>query len=63
MIEGEHDLIFKQILDQSEFDQNKIEEFHENLQILIQRIMNEKNSVKFSFSFSFQIEIFFYLKS
>ncbi|CAM4869363.1 unnamed protein product [Rotaria socialis] len=46
LIEGEHDLVFKQILDASESDQQKIRQLNDNLQLLIERIMAEKNSIR-----------------
>jgi len=46
LIEGEHELVFKQILDASESDQQKIRQLYKNLQVLIERIMTEKNSVR-----------------
>ncbi len=46
LIEGEHELIFKQILDSSESDQQKIRQLYKNLQFLIERIMTEKNYVR-----------------
>lgn len=46
LIEGEHDLVFKEILDESENDQQKIRKLYKDLQILIERIMTEKNTVR-----------------
>ncbi len=46
LIEGEHELIFKQILDSSESDQKKLRQLYKNLQFLIERIMTEKNFVR-----------------
>ncbi len=46
LIEGEHELVFKQILDASESDQQKIRQLYKTLQVLIERIMTEKNSVR-----------------
>ncbi|CAF1598921.1 unnamed protein product [Rotaria magnacalcarata] len=46
LIEGEHDLVFKQILDASESDQQKIRQLNDNLQLLIERMMTEKNSIR-----------------
>jgi len=46
LIEGEHELVFKQILDASEMDQQKIRELYNNLQLLTERIMTEKTSVR-----------------
>jgi hypothetical protein len=46
LIEGEHELVFKQILDSSEIDQQKIKHLYKNLQLLVERIMTEKNFVR-----------------
>ncbi|CAF3096245.1 unnamed protein product [Rotaria sp. Silwood2] len=46
LIEGEHELVFKQILNASESDQKKIRQLNKNLQLLIERIMAEKNSMR-----------------
>jgi hypothetical protein len=45
LVEGEHELMFKQILDASESDQQKIRHLYNDLQLLIERIMAEKTSV------------------
>ncbi|CAF3642028.1 unnamed protein product [Rotaria sordida] len=44
LIEGEHELVFKQILNASESDQQKIRQLNKNLRLLIERIMTEKKS-------------------
>ena len=46
LIESEHELIFKQILESSESDQQKIRQLHKNLQLLTKRIMTEKSFLK-----------------
>ncbi|CAF3798068.1 unnamed protein product [Rotaria magnacalcarata] len=46
LVESEHDLVFKQILNASEGDQHKIRYLYNDLQLLIERIMSEKNSIR-----------------
>ena len=46
LVEGEHDLVLKQILDASESDQDKLRHLYNDLQFLTERIMTEKNSVR-----------------
>jgi chromosome segregation ATPase len=46
LVEGEHELVFKQILDASESDQQKIRHLYNDLQLLIERIMAEKTSIR-----------------
>ena len=45
LVEGEHELVFKQILDDSEIDQEKIRHLYNDLQLLTERIMTEKTRV------------------
>ena len=45
LIEGEHDLVFKDILKASEFDQNQLRNLYRNLQLLIEGMAVEKNAV------------------
>ncbi|CAF2187449.1 unnamed protein product [Rotaria magnacalcarata] len=46
LVESEHDLVFKQILNASEGAQHKIRYLYNDLQLLIERIMSEKNSIR-----------------
>jgi len=46
LVEGEHDLVFKQIFDANETDQEKLRILYENLQILIDQIMTEKTTLR-----------------
>ncbi|CAF1355104.1 unnamed protein product [Adineta steineri] len=55
LIEGEHELVFKQILDASESDQQKIRQLHKNLQLLVERIMTEKDCMRNEISYTQQI--------
>ncbi|CAF3506603.1 unnamed protein product [Rotaria sp. Silwood1] len=54
LIEGEHELVFKQILNASESDQQKIRQLNKNLQQLIERIMAEKNSMRKEIDYTHQ---------
>ncbi|CAF4828122.1 unnamed protein product [Rotaria sp. Silwood1] len=54
LIEGEHELVFKQILNASESDQQKIRQLNKNLQLLIERIMAEKNSMRKEIDYTHQ---------
>ena len=56
LIEGEHELVFKDILKASESDQTKLRELYRNLQMLIESMLTQKTSVSHPFlvhSFSF----------
>ncbi|CAF2839410.1 unnamed protein product [Rotaria sp. Silwood2] len=46
LVESEHELVFKQILNASESDQQKIRHLYNDLQLLIDRIMAEKKSIR-----------------
>ena len=46
LIEGEHELVFKDILKASESDQTKLRELYRNLQTLIEGMLTEKTSVR-----------------
>ncbi|UJR07811.1 hypothetical protein I4U23_012094 [Adineta vaga] len=55
LIESEHELVFKQILDASDSDQQKLRQLHINLQLLLERIMTEKTSIRNQISYTQQI--------
>ncbi|CAF1066722.1 unnamed protein product [Adineta ricciae] len=55
LIEGEHELVFKQILDASDSDQQKLRQQHINLQVLVERIMAEKTSIRNQISYTQQV--------
>ena len=46
LVEGEHEIVLKDILDASETDQEKLRHLYNDLQFLNDRIMTEKNSVR-----------------
>ncbi|CAF3597370.1 unnamed protein product [Rotaria sp. Silwood1] len=55
LVESEHELVFKQILNASESDQQKIRHLYNDLQLLIERIMAEKNSIRNEIDYTQQI--------
>ncbi|CAF1686877.1 unnamed protein product [Adineta ricciae] len=55
LVEGEHELVFKQILDDSESDQEKIRHLYNDLQLLTERIMSEKASIRNEIEYTQQI--------
>ncbi|CAF0893907.1 unnamed protein product, partial [Adineta steineri] len=55
LVEGEHELVFKQILDDSEIDQEKIRHLYNDLQLLTDRIMTEKTSIRNEIDYTQQI--------
>ncbi|CAF0996293.1 unnamed protein product [Rotaria sordida] len=55
LVESEHELVFKQILNASESDQQKIRHLYNDLQLLSERIMAEKNSIRNEIDYTQQI--------
>ena len=64
LIEGEHELVFKDILKASESDQSKLRELYRTLQILIEGMLTEKTSVSDRSTVDFScVFCFFFFKA